>query len=209
MNIKYTFIGNIATKTIISDFPPKSDSSKDSKQIFDRLCKNNKKFDDRNKLAASGGTYYFIISTNNLFYLVLADNNFPERLVWELIKNLETENIHTMVNDKGELTIDGVNLLEQTIAKFQKVSSLQSAQNNVDELKIDMHKTVQKVLEDREGIEQLDAQALKIKEGALEFQENANELKKVTWCQNFKYTIIIVAIVVVVLLAIILPIVIR
>ena len=39
--------------------------------------------------------------------------------------------------------------------------------------------------------------------------ENANELKRVTWCQNMKYTIIIVAVVVGLLLVIILPIVIH
>ena len=100
-------------------------------------------------------------------------------------------------------------MLENIVQKYQKISSLKSAQNDIDEVKLDMKKNIQKAMTNIDNVKDLDEKALRIKDGALEFQENANELKRVTWCANMKYTIIIVAVVIVLALVIILPIVIR
>ena len=212
VNIKYIFLGDITTKAAIGDFPTKGNdqSSKDAKQIFSRLAKgSNKKFDERNKLVSNGGNYFFTVTPQNIFYLILAETNYEERYVFELVNNLQNENIPSLRNEQGMLSVDGYSMLENIVQKYQKISSLKQAQSDIDEVKLDMKKNIQKAMTNIEYVEDLNEKALRIKDGALEFQENSAELKRVTWCANMKYTIIIVAVVIGLLLVIILPIVIR
>ncbi len=210
VNIKYIFIGDIAQKAFIGDYPNKGNeqSKKDAKQIFERLCKgNSKKFDERNKLVSNGGNYFFTVTPQNIFYLILAESNYQERYVFELINNLQNDNIPSQRNEKGTLSVEGVQNLENIVNKYQKISSLQAAQSEIDEVKIDMRNNIQKAMTNIEDVRELDEKASRIKDGAENFKDNAAELKRVTWCQNMKYTIIIVAVIIVLLLVIILPIV--
>lgn len=212
INIKYVFIGDIGQKAFIGDFPNKGNeqSNKDAKQIFERLCKgNNKKFDERNKLVGNGGNYFFTITGQSIFYLILADSNYEERYVFELINNIQNEGIPSMRSEKGTLSVDGLQNLENMVQKYQKISSLQSAQSEINEVKMEMKNNITKAMGNIEDVNDLNAQSLRIKDGALQFQEGAAELKRVTWCQNMKYTLIIGGVVIGVLLAIILPIVLR
>jgi len=212
INIKYIFIGDITKKLFIGDHPNRGNeqSNRDAKQIFDRLCKgSNKKYDERNKLVGNGGNYFFTVTSHNVFYLILAESNYEERYVFELINNLESENIPSLRNENGTLSAQGLTCLENIVQKFQKISSLKAAMKDIESVKIDMKNNITKAMTNIEDVNQLDERALKIKEGAVLFQDNSAELKRVTWWQNFKYTIIIVAVVIAVLLIIILPIVIR
>jgi preprotein translocase subunit SecE len=208
VNIKYIFIGDIAQKGFIGDHPSKGNeqSNKDARQIFERLCKgNNKKYDERNKLVGNGGNYFFTVTPQNIFYLILAESNFEERFVFEMVANLQNDNVPSLRGEKGTLSNEGLSKLESIVAKYQKISAMKSAMSDINDVKGVMKDNIKKAMTNIEDTKELDDKALRIKEGALMFQDNAQELKRVTWCQNFKYTIIIVVVVIAILLIIIIP----
>ena len=102
--IKYLLIGDSSTNKIITEFlsgntQPKTKN--EINQIFNKLCKTpNKKLDERNKITSKNENYYFTFCHPDLIYLILVNNEYPERYVFELIQKINDEKIPTMVNDE-------------------------------------------------------------------------------------------------------------
>ena len=93
--IKYLLIGDSSTGKIITEFSSGNAPSKTKKeinQIFNKLCKSqNKKIDERNKITSKNENYYFTFSNPDLIYILLANNQYPERYVFELIQKINDE----------------------------------------------------------------------------------------------------------------------
>ena len=197
--IKYLLIGDSSTNKIVTEFSSGNAQPKTKKeinQIFNKLCKTpNKKLDERNKITSKNENYYFTFSHPDLIYLVLVNNEYPERYVFELIQKINDEKIPTMVNDETrELNPSGRQALKQLIDVYQdpkNISKIADLQSDVNSIKVDMRKNINKMVESVDDVNQLQEKSAALKLESSEYKQNSVEVRRLTWWQNFKMWIIL------------------
>ena len=209
--IKYLLIGDSSKNKIITEFTsgnalPKT--KKEINQIFNKLCKSpNKKLDERNKITSKDENYYFTFCKPDLIFIILADNNYPERHIFELIQKINEDNIPSMVNDETrELNPTGRQALKQLIDIYQEpknINKIAEIQSDVDSIKIDMKKNINKMVESVDDVNTLQNKSEALRLESNEYKKNAVEIRKITWWQNFKLWIILGGIVLILLIIII------
>ena len=211
MPIKYILIGNSSTSHIIIDFSIGNQAQKTKREInriYNKLIKlPNKKYDERKKIISKDNNYYFIYIKPDLLFIVLADNKYPERNVFELISKVVEENITTMVNNKTrELNPSGRQALEELVNKYQDIKNISKIEQIEDIIKIkadEVNKNCSdKKLEDLEYlINNLKNENKKLKEDLLKANkiidnfrnndENNNEIKNLKGeNMNLKYQLL-------------------
>ena len=214
-NIKYLLLADITTGKQITEYSNTSCSKESKKiagQIIEKVMKNPMKSDERSKIAGKKSEiYYFVINQENILSLVLADEKYQERLVFQLIDNIKDDNILLMVNDETkELNPQGRQALKTLIEKYQdlnNVDKIASINDDVREIQDVMKKNIQKQVQSMEDVENLEKKSSQLKLVSSEYANTANEIKRVTWWQNTKLLIIICVIILAIILAIVLPIV--
>ena len=87
--------------------------------------------------------------------------------------------------------------------------TLKEIQKDVDEIKVQMKENIKKQVDSMEDVNKLEEKSANLKMQTADYANNANTLKKVTWWQNCKLTIIIAVIIIAIVLAIVLPIVLK
>ena len=210
--IKYVLIGEASSMKIITEFTsgnPNQKTKKEINRIFNKLAKlPNKKYDERNKITSKEENYYFINLKPNLLFIVLVNNQYPERYVFELINKIIEENIPTMVNDETkELNPSGRQALKELVNKYQDIKSISKIaeiQQDVDSLKVDMKKNINKMVESVDDVNELQNKSEQLKLESQDYKKNSVELRKITWWQNCKLWVIIISIVLLIVLAIVL-----
>ena len=210
--IKYLLIGDSSTNKIITEFTSGNAQPKTKKeinQIFNKLCKStNKKLDERNKITSKDENYYFTFTRPDLIFIILAQNDYPERYIFELIQKINEENIPTMVNDETrELNPSGRQALKQLIDVYQdpkNINRLSDIQSDVDSIKVDMKQNINKMVESVEDVNDLQNKSEALKMETSDYQKNAVEIKRITWWQNFKLWLILGGVVLLLILLIIL-----
>jgi preprotein translocase subunit SecE len=197
--IKYLLIGDSSTNKIITEYTSGNTQPKTKKeinQIFNKLCRSqNKKIDERNKITSKNENYYFTFCKPDLIYILLANNQYPERYVFELIHKVNEENIPSMVNDETrELNPSGRQQLKGLIENYQNPSNINKIaeiQNDVNSLKVDMKKNIDKMVESVDDVNELQNKSEQLKLETQDYKQNANEIRRITWWQNFKLWIIL------------------
>ena len=89
---------------------------------------------------------------------------------------------------------------------FNKIAEIQK---DVDEIKVQMKENIKKQVDSMEDVNKLEEKSANLKMQTADYANNANTLKKATWWQNCKLTIIIAVIIIAIVLAIVLPIVLK
>ena len=209
--IKYLLIGDSSTGKIITEFSSGNAPSKTKKeinQIFNKLCKSqNKKIDERNKITSKNENYYFTFCNPDLIYILLANNQYPERHVFELIQKINDEKIPNSVNDETrELNPSGRQALKQLIDHYQdpkNINKIAEIQKDVDSLKVDMKKNINKMVESVDNVNELQDKSEALKLETDDYKKNAIEVRRITWWQNFKLWIILAGLVLLLILIII------
>ena len=197
--IKYLLIGDTSCNKIITEFSSGNTQPKTKKeinQIFNKLCKTqNKRIDERNKITSKNENYYFTFCHPTLLFLVLANNKYPERLIFELISKINEEKIPDMVNDETrELNPSGRQALKQLIEVYQdpkNVSKISQIESDVNSIKTDMRKNINKMVESVDDVNKLGESAAHLQLETKEYKQNSIEVRKLTWWQNFKMWIIL------------------
>ena len=215
--IKYLLIGDSETGKQITEYSNNGCTSQAKTigtQIFQKVVKSpTKKLDERNKIVAKGEIYYFIFTQTNLIFLVLVEEQYPERLVFQMIENIKEEKITLMVNDETkELNPQGRQAIKQLVEKYQdqkNFNKIAEIQKDVDEIKVQMKENIKKQVDSMEDVNKLEEKSANLKMQTADYANNANTLKKVTWWQNCKLTIIIAVIIIAIVLSIVLPIVLK
>ena len=215
--IKYLLIGDAETGKQITEYSNTGCSSQAKQiglQIFQKVVKSpTKKLDERNKIVSKGEIYYFIFTQTNLIFLVLVDESYPERLVFQLIETIKNEKITLMVNDETkELNPQGRQAIKQLVEQYQdqkNFNKIAEIQKDVDEIKVQMKENIKKQVDSMEDVNKLEEKSANLKMQTADYANNANTLKKVTCWQNCKLTIIIAVIIIAIVLAIVLPIVLK
>jgi len=210
-NIKLVLIGNIDTKQIITEFTAvKNDQMKnDSHLIFDKICNQEKSnYNNRNKIQLNQGYAYFITYPLNRLYFVVTESSYPERVVWDMIELIDKDNIFLLTTEKGDLNANGKQTLKNIIEKYQdmsKVNRIHEINNDLSEIKDEMHTNIKKASDNILNVQELDDKAYKIKLNADSFKNDSRKLERISWWQNCKWTLILIALVVVLLLIFVVP----
>ena len=210
--IKYILIGDCSNMKIITEFSsgnPNQKTKKEINRIFNKLAKlPNKKYDERNKIAAKDENYYFINIKPDLLFIVLANSAYPERYAFELVSKIMEENIPTMVNDETrELNPNGRQALKELVNKYQDIKSINKIaeiQSGVDSLKVDMKKNITKMVESVDNVNELQNKSEQLKLETEDYKKTSVEIRKLTWWQNCKLWVIIIGIVLLIVLIIVL-----
>ena len=210
--IKYVLIGDSSTMKIITEYSSGNVEAKTKKEInriFNKLAKlPNKKYDERNKITSKEENYYFINIKPNLLFIILANNQYPERYVFELISKIIEDNIPTMINDETrELNPTGRQALKELVNKYQDIKNINKIaeiQKDVDSLKVDMKKNINKMVESVENVNDLQNKSEQLKLESEDYKKTSVEIRKVTWWQNCKLWAIIAGIVILLVLIIVL-----
>ena len=212
MPIKYVLIGDAASVKIITEFSAGNIDSKKKKEInriFNKLAKlPNKKYDERNKITSKDENYYFMNVKPNYLFIILVNNQYPERYAFELIAKIMEENIPTMINDEtGELNPSGRQALKELVNKYQDIKSINKIaeiQGSVDSLKVDMKKNITKMVESVDNVNELQNKSEQLKLETEDYKKTSVEIRKLTWWQNCKLWVIIIGIVLLLVLIIVL-----
>lgn len=215
INIKHVLLGNISTGQIIYEESVTKDpkTQTEAKQIFEKLF-NNKTYknEEQTKITGDKGNYFFTVTEPDLFFLTLADLDYPQRHVFELLTNIKNENIILMINEKGQINNIGKKSIKDLITKYQNIkniNNIETIQQDVNDIKKGMRENIKKATDNITNIEVLDESARRIGDEALLFKNNARDLKRLTWWKNCKLWLIIIAIVIGLALVIVLPIVLK
>lgn len=210
--VKYVLIGNALNHKLIGENSSKANAkwAETAQRIFKEYCKNIEiKYEKNNKIVVEDGIYYCTISPSNIFYLALIEGNYPERRVFQMIDEFKRDNIHLLVDEKGELNKPGKQALKGIISQYDNNDLIGDINGNINEIKIEMQTNVRKVLGNTEDLQALDNKANKIKDNANMFKKDAANLQRKTCWQNFKWTIILVLVVIALLCIIVVPLVVK
>jgi vesicle-associated membrane protein 7 len=210
--IKYLIIGDTSNNKLIAEFSSGNAQPKTKKeinQIFNKLCKSqNKKFDERNKITSKNENYYFTFCRPDLLYIILSNNTYPERYIFELIHKINDERIYTMVNDETrELNPSGRQQLKQLIDYYQdpkNMNKIAEIQSEVDSLKIDMRDNINKMVDSVDNVNELQGKTEALKFETDEYKDQSIQVRKITWWQNLKLWIILGIVVLIIIILIIL-----
>jgi hypothetical protein len=196
--IKYLLIGDSSTNKIITEFSAENfqPNKKQINQIFNKLCKTpNKNLNERNKIVSKHENYYFTFCLPYLVYLVLVNNEYPERYVFELIQKVNDEKIPTMINDDTkELNPSGRQELKKLISEFQdprNISKIADLQSDVNSVKADMRNNINKMVENVDDVNQLQEKSEALRFESIEYKQNSYDIRRFTFWQNFKLWIIL------------------
>ena len=202
--IKYFLIGDIDTSKIITEYSTNLISSKEKKnaiQIFKRICKSNeRRYEENNIITAKDNKYYFSLFQPSTVFISYALNSYPQTLIFELFEEIRKSNILTLINEETkELNPNGRQDLKQMIEKYQeneKLKRFEEIKKDIDDVKIEIKKSVNDMLDNVESVENLEERINELNEETKEYMNNAEYDKKITWWQNAKFRIIALSIVI-------------
>ncbi len=105
-----------------------------------------------------------------------------------------------MINEETkELNPNGRQDLKQMIEKYQeneKIKRFEEIKKDIDDVKIEIKKNINKMLDNVESVENLEERINELNEETKEYMNNAEYDKKITWWQNAKFRIIALSIVI-------------
>ena len=206
INIKYLLLGDLDTNKIITEFSTNLIEAKEKKnanQIFSKLCKTNeRRFDERNKIASKDNCYYFTLQKPNIVFITYVVATYPERFVFAMIDEIKNENIMTMINESTkELNPLGRKELKNIVDKYQnkeKLDKINAIQQDVNDIKIEVKENIDKMVKNIDDVKELQEKSDALKDASKNFKDNSQELKSITWWQNFKLWIILILVILIV-----------
>ena len=207
INIKYLLLGDLDTSKIITEFSTNLIEAKEKKnanQIFAKICKSNdRKFEERNKITTKDNCYYFTIQKPNILFIVYVDSAYPERFVFAMIDEIKNENILANVDEATkELDPLGRKQLKGIVDKYQdkdKLDKINEIQQDVNDIKVDVKDNINKMVQNIDDVNELQEKSDALKDASKDYHDNAQEVKQITWWQNFKIRIILILIILIVL----------
>lgn len=207
INIKYLLLGDLDTSKIITEFSTNLIEAKEKKnanQIFAKICKSNdRKFEERNKITTKDNCYYFTIQKPNILFIVYVDAAYPERFVFAMIDEIKNENILANVDEATkELDPLGRKQLKGIVDKYQdkdKLDKINEIQQDVNDIKVDVKDNINKMVQNIDDVNELQEKSDALKDASKDYHDNAQEVKQITWWQNFKIRIILILIILIVL----------
>ena len=213
-SIFYISIGDLITKRIIVDYFPKG---KGNQHIYKDSARNlintlltisigpseryKETLDDNKKFNVS------MDSKANVAFMILTNDNYPERYSYKLLMELESKSISTInkhyldkvildVLDRAEnfktFAKDIQLYMVELERKYRNVvenDKIKLIQNDIEDVKIECKKNINKMLNNIELVSNLEDKSNALKEMAHEYKTGGRELKRASWRRN-KVTVV-------------------
>lgn len=171
----------------------------------------SKQYEQRNKIddKEQEQIFYFLATQPNLLFVVLVEEKYPERFVFQMIDKIKEENVLEMINEETkELNTKGRQAIKSIVDSFQepsKINKIADIQKDIDEIKVQMNDNIKKQVSSMEDVQNLEEKSNKLKNETAQYANNAKGLKRATCWQSCKLTIIIIVILVAVAVSVTLP----
>lgn len=211
--INYFMIGQLSNKTILFEYEPIIDANntykKSALEIFEKYCSQDKlRSHERDQINSTNGNFYITIGKADIICITFAIKSYPQRTAYELLEHIIKHKIplSNIINREAEISI------RNEIDKYQDikhVNNMKTIDNDLKEIKVGIVTNLKSITNNIDKVHDLETNSEKIKVGAEEFKQKAIELKRVTWWNNCRLSIVIGLLAVGILLAIILPIVLK
>ena len=165
-------------------------------------------------------SYFLLADTNLILFVVVTKQNYPERLVSDCLKEIEssysnkqTNTINTIntINTKSlnqdlSLNKNFLQIFKKLYEKYNSPESLDKlvqVTNKVNQVKNTMHDNIAIALENMIKIESIELKTEELVKSAKIFQFSSKELKNKMWWKNFKMKLLIFTIIAIILTIII------
>ena len=212
--IYYISIGDLITKRIIVDYFPQGKGNqhvyKDyAKNIINTLLTISIGGNERHKESIDNNKKFNVSMDNkaNVAFMILTNDNYPERYAYKLLMELENKSISTINKHYiNKITGDILALSEyfNTFAKdiqlymvelerkYRNVvenDKIRLIQEEVNDTKVIVKKNIDKMLTNIELVSKLEDKSQALKDMAHEFKTGGKEVKRASWRRN-KVTVV-------------------
>ena len=212
--IYYISIGDLITKRLIVDYYPQG---KGNQQIFKDYARNiiNTLLNisigpnERYKETLNDNKKFNIEMDNkaNIAFMILTNDNFPERYSYKLLMELQTKTISTIYKHYiNKVVIDVLDRaenfksfakdiqlymveLERKYRGIAENDKIRMIQEDVDDVKVDIKRNLDKMLTNIDMVSNLEEKSHALKDMAKEYKIGGKELKRASWRKK-KYTIV-------------------
>ena len=212
--IFYISIGDLIKKRIIVDYFPQGKGNqhvfKDyAKNIINKLLTMSIRPNERYKETINDNKKFNVSMDNkaNIAFMILTNDNYPERYSYKLLMELENKSISTINKHYvNKMTGDILALTEyfKTFAKdiqlymvelerkYRNVTEndkISLIQEEIDDVKVDVKKNINKMLNNIELVSNLEEKSNALKDMANEYKRGGREIKRASWRRN-KVTVV-------------------
>ena len=212
--IYYISIGDLITKRIIVDYFPQGKGNqhqyKDlARNIINRLLTISIGPSERYKETLNDNKKFNVTTDSkaNISFMILTNDNYPERYAYKLLMELENKSISTINKHYiNKITGDILALSEyfKTFAKdiqlymvelerkYRNVvenDKIRLIQEEVNDTKVIVKKNIDKMLTNIELVSKLEDKSQALKDMAHEFKTGGKEVKRASWRRN-KVTVV-------------------
>jgi hypothetical protein len=208
-NIKVVFIYDSSTQEIFFDYynlnfiSERDKHKKNAENLIEKLSyivslspafRHTENLKNENILLTVG-------SSSRWYYLTVLDRSFSEREGFELLNNILTFFEKKVTNKILELENEGSQKkLKSEIHSyvFEQVKIYSSGDNtifkqinnDIQDINTIMRTNIRNVIQSSSEAENLNAQSMQIKDSALAFKNDTKEMRKLTYWQNKKLTLV-------------------
>ena len=207
--ITYVFVGRIEnSQTLVEvNFKKNEKVLEECKKIFQGVSKlSESSFEQRNKIGSGDNVYFFIVKKTQegpLFFFVEAKANYPDRLAFQFVDELVSDRIVSATKTESSMK-EGI---KRALEKYQSAEPLDSVMSDVNDIKVDINKSIQSQLKNLQDVNELKGKSDNIKLGAEVYKKDARDLERLTCMQNWKWRVIIFLVLILLILVIVVPIV--
>ena len=212
--IYYISIGDLISKRLIVDYYPQGKGNQQiykdyARNIINRLLNISIGPNERYKESLDDGLKFNVEMDNkaNVAFIILTNDNFPERYSYKLLMELQTKTISTINKHyMNKLVIDVLDRAEnfKTFAKdiqlymvelerkYRSIvenDKIRLIQEDVNDVKVDIKRNLDKMLTNIEMVSDLEEKSHALKDMAKEYKIGGKELKRASWRRN-RYTIV-------------------
>lgn len=212
--IYYISIGDLITKRIIVDYFPQGKGNqhvfKDhARNIINKLLTLSIGPNERYKESIDNDKKFNVSMNNkaNISFMILTNDNYPERYSYKLLMELENKSMSTINKHYiNKMTGDILALTEyfKTFAKDIQLymvelerkyrnavgnDKIALIQEDIEDVKIDVKKNLNKMLDNIELVSSLEEKSNALKEMAHEYKRGGREVKSASWRRN-KVTVV-------------------
>ena len=155
---------------------------------------------------------YYLCTNNGILYLSFIEitssnsKSFKENYIYELLENIDSQNIKKFVGDDGKLTNVGLQNLKMSIENYHntynygneslidddpqshKISIINSQINDV---KNDMKENVKNMMTNMSDMNEIEGKSVSIKDTSFQFQQDAKNLENKMRRQAFRNKMIL------------------
>jgi len=207
--IFYISIGELLTKRIIVDYFPQGKGNEHvfkeyARKVINNILSISIRPNERYKESIDNEKKFHVSMDNkaNVSFMILTNSNYPERYAYKLLMDLENKVIGTINKHYIEKMTGDILALSEYFKTFAKDIQLYMVelerkyrnivegdkirliQEDVNEVKLDVKKNIDKMLQNIELVSNLEEKSSALKDMAHEFKRGGKEVKRASWRRN-------------------------